>query len=141
MNIFKKRMTLIAYLFLRLRPAKIVVRYMCKKSPFRLPVQKEHGKLLSTQFKFEGQHLHPIYWSTGKQLSCKKSLLGIWESLRLFVNTMTALDKCSPPNRNNLMQPIHMQLFKKTENFFWVFLCISEFLVTFLIFFKKWWRS
>ena len=30
LNIFKKRMTLIAYLFMRLRPAKNVVRYMCK---------------------------------------------------------------------------------------------------------------
>ena len=33
--------------------AKIVVRYMCKKSHFRLPFQKEHGKLVSTLFKFE----------------------------------------------------------------------------------------
>ena len=32
---FQKKDDLIAYLFLRLRPAKIVVSYMCKKSRFR----------------------------------------------------------------------------------------------------------
>ena len=119
-------MTLIAYLFLRLRPAKIVIRYMCKKSPFRLPVQKEHGKLPSTLFKFERKHLHPIYWSTGRQLSCKKSLLGILESLRLFVNTMGALDKSSPPNRNNLMERIQMQFSQKLKTFSWFFNVFSK---------------
>ena len=57
----QKTMTLIAYLFLRLRPAKSVVRYICKKSRFRLPFQKEHGKLVSTLLEFEQQHLHHIY--------------------------------------------------------------------------------
>ena len=120
-------MTLIAYLFLGLRPAKNVVRYMCKNSPFRLPFQKEHGKLISIVFKFERQHLHHIYWSTGRQLSCTKSLLEIWASLRLFFNRMSAIDKCSLSNRDNLMKPIHMQLSQKPKNFlkfyfaFWKF--------------------
>ena len=118
MNIFKKRLTLIAYLFLTLRSAKNVVRYMCKKSPFRLPFQKEHGKRVSTLFKFEWQHLYHIQWWTGRQLNCKNSLSVICKSLRLFVNTMSAVDKCSFPNRDNLMTPIHMQLSQKLKNFF-----------------------
>ena len=117
MNIFKKKMALIAYLFLRLRRARIMVRSMCKKSPFRLPFQKKDGKLVSTLFKFERQHLHHIYGYTGRQLSSKKSLLVIWESLRLFVNTMSAVDKCSLPNRDNFMQPIHMGLSQKLKYF------------------------
>ena len=117
MNNSKKRMTLIAYLFLRLRPAKTVVRYMSKKSRFRLPFQKEHGKRVSTQFKFERQNLYHIYWSTGKQLICKKSLLVICKSLRLFVKTTGAVDRCSLPNRDNLMQPMDMQLSQKLKNF------------------------
>ena len=117
MNIFKKRMTLIAYLFLRLRPAKIVVRYMSKKSRFRLPFQREHGKRVSTLFKFEQQHLYHIYWWTGRQFSCKKSLLVIWNSLRLFLNTMSFVGKCSLPHRDNLVQPIHMQLSQKLKSF------------------------
>ena len=61
LDIFGKNKTLIAYLFLRLRPAKNVVRYICKKSRFRLPFQKEHGKRVSTLFIFERQHLYHIY--------------------------------------------------------------------------------
>ena len=124
MDIFWKKMTLIAYLFLRLRPAKSVVRYMCKKSRFRLPFQKEHGKLVSTLFKFERQHLHHIFWSMGRHFSCKKSFLVIWESLRLFADTMSTVDKCSLPNRDNLKEPIHMQLSQKLKifgTFFWHF--------------------
>ena len=101
-------MTLIAYLFLSLQSAKNVVRYMGKKSRFILPFQKEQGKRFSTLFKFERQHLYHIYWSTGRQFSCKKSLLVICQRLRMFVNTMTAVDRCSLPNRDNLMEPIHM---------------------------------
>ena len=117
MNILEKKMSLIAYLFLRLRPAKIVVRYMCKKSRFRLPFQKEHGKLVSTLFKFERKHLYHIYCSTGRELSCKKSLLVIWQSLRRFVNVISAVDKCSLPNRDNLMEPIHKELSQKLKTF------------------------
>ena len=118
MNSFKKTMTLIAYFFLRLRPAKNVVTCMCKRSPFRLPFQKEHGKLVSTLFEFERQDLQDIYWSTRRQLSCKKSLLVIWESLRLFVNKMSAVDKCSLPHKDNLMEPIHMPLSQKLKTCF-----------------------
>ena len=119
-------MTVIAYLFLRLRPAKNVVRYICKKSRFRLPFLKEHGKLLSTLFKFERQNLYHFYWSTGRHFSCKNSLLVIWESLRLFVNKMSSVDKCSLPNRDSLMQPIHMQLSQKIKTFSWFFSSFSK---------------
>ena len=117
MNFFKKKMTLLAYLFLRLRPAKNVVRYICKKSRFRLPFQKEHGKRVSTLFKFERQHLYDIYWASGRQFSCKKSLLVRCKSLRLFVNTMCAVDNCCLPIRDNLVEPIHMQLSQKLKTF------------------------
>ena len=117
MTNFKKNMTLMAYLFLKLRPAKNVVRYMCKKSRFRLPFQKEHGKPVSTLFKFKRQHLYHIYWWTRRNFRCKKSLLVICKSLRLFVNTMSFVDKCSLPNRDNLMQPIHMQLSHQVKTF------------------------
>ena len=122
MNIFKKRMTLIAYFFLRLRTAKNVVRYTCKKSRFRLPFQKESGKQVSTLFKSKRQHLRHIYCSVGKQFSGKKSLLVKWRSLTLFVNTTSAVDKCSHPNRDNLMQPIHMLLSQQLKIFLNFFL-------------------
>ena len=130
-------MTLIAYLFLRLSPATNVVRYMSKKSRFRLPFQKEHGKRVSTLSKFERQNLYHIYWSTRRQFSCKKSLLVICKSLRLFVNTMSAVDKCSLPNRDNLMQPIHMQLSEKVKTFSRFFNVFSKSRLSFEYFQKK----
>ena len=130
-------MTLIAYLFLRVLPAKNVVRYMCKKSRFRLTVEKEHSKRVSTLFKSDGQHLYHIYWSTGRKFSGKNSLLVICESLRVFVNRMTAVDKCSLPNRDNLMQPIHMQLFEKLKTFSEFFPAFSKSKVNFEYFEKK----
>ena len=51
------------------------------------------------------------------QFSCNKPLLVICKSLRVFVNTMSAVDKCSLPKRDNLMQPIHMQLSHKLKTF------------------------
>ena len=130
-------MTLIAYLFLRMRPAKNVVRYTCKKSRLRLPFKKEHGILGSTLFKFEWQHLYQIFWSTGRQLSSKKSVLVIWESLRLFLNTMSAVDMCSLCNRDNLMQPIHMQLSQKLKSFSGFFNVFSKSRLNFQYFQKK----
>ena len=140
MKIFKKTMTLIAYLFLRVRYAKNVIRYMCKNSRFRLPFQKEHGKRVSTLFKFERQHLYHIYWSTGRQFSCKKSLLVICKSLRLFVNTMSAVDKCTLPHRDNLMESILMQLSEKLKIFVILF-CILEIQIKFWTFREKRWPS
>ena len=37
------------------------------------------------------------------------------EILRLFVNTLTADDKCSLPNANNLTQPIQLKLSQKQK--------------------------
>ena len=136
-DISQKKITLIAYLFLRLGPAKIVVRYMWKKSRFRLPFQKQHGKLVSTLFKFERQHLYHIYWSTGRQFSCKKSLFVICKSSRLFVNTMSAIDKCSLPNKDNLTQPIHVQLSQKLKTFSWFFSAFSKSRLNFEYFQEK----
>ena len=137
MNIFKKRMTLIPYLFLRLPPAKNVIRYMSKKSRFRLPFRKEHGKRVSILFKLERQNLYHIYWSTRRQFSCKKSLLVTCKSLRLFVNTMSAVEKCSLPNTDNLIQPIHVQLSQKLKTFSEFFLPFPKSSLNFEHFQKK----
>ena len=56
----------------------------------------------------------------------KKSLLLICKVLKLFVNALTARDKSSLCNRDDLTQPIHMQLSKKEETlsqfFFFAFM-------------------
>ena len=90
---------------------------ICVKVALQIPFQKEHGKRVSTLFKSERQCLQHIYCSTERQFSGQKSLLVRGKSLRLFVNTTSAVDKCSLHNRDNLMQPIHMQLSQKLRTF------------------------
>ena len=59
------------------------------------------------------------------QLSYKKSLLVICKISRLFPNTLSADGKYSLLNRDNLTQPIQMQLSRKQKTF-------SEFFSAFL---------
>ena len=137
MTIFKKKMTLIADLFLMLRSAKNMVSYMCKKSRLRLPFQKEHGKRVSPLLKSEGQNLYHIYWSMGRQLNCIKSLLVICKILTPFVNILNSVDKYSLPNREYLMEPIQMQLSQKQKSFPWLFSAFSKSKLNFEHFQKK----
>ena len=108
-------------MFLRLQSPKDVLRSTSKKSRFRLPFEKQHDKRVSKLFKSERQHLYHISCSMWMQLSWKKFLLVICKISRLFVNTMSADDKYSLLNRDNLAQQIQMQLSQKQKNFFWFF--------------------
>ena len=53
----------------------------------------------------------------GTELNCKKSLLVICKILRLFVNTLSVLDKYSLPNREYLTQTIQIQLSETQKTF------------------------
>ena len=49
------------------------------------------------------------------ELGWKKSVLMIRKVLKLFVNALTARDKYSLRNRDNITQPIQIQLSQKQE--------------------------
>ena len=53
----------------------------------------------------------------GRILSSKKSLLVIWKILKLFLNTLSVVDKYSLLNSFNLTQAIQMQLSRKQKPF------------------------
>ena len=130
-------MTLIADVFPKLRTQKNLVRSMPKKSRFKGSFEKQHGKCAQTLFKFAWQNLYHIYWSLWRQLTFKKSLLVICKISALFLNTLSADGKYSLFNRDNLTQPIQMQLSRKQKTFSESF---SEFLKSRLNFehlFKK----
>ena len=57
-------------------------------------------------------------------------LLLIREVLKVFLNAMTARDKYSLRNRNNLTEPIEKQLYEKQE-FLSNFFCIFEIYIKF----------
>ena len=60
LNIFKKKMTLIADLFPKLRTPKNVVRYISKKPRFKGPFDRQHGKRFQTLLRSEPQHRYHI---------------------------------------------------------------------------------
>ena len=57
---FQKKMTLIADLFPKLRTPKNVVRYMSKKSRFKGPFDRQHGKRVQTLLRSEPHHRYHI---------------------------------------------------------------------------------
>ena len=118
-------MTVIAEVFPKLRTPKNLVRSMPKKSSFKGSFLKQHSKRAQTLLKCQGQLLYHIYWSLWRQLSYKKSLLVICKISRLFPNRLSADGKYSLFNRDNLTQPIQMQLSRKQKTF-------SEFFCAFL---------
>ena len=91
-----------------------------KKFHLRRPFNKQHSKRSQTLLKPALQHLHYIYWWLRRKLSWKKSVLVICKMLGLFLKTLTADDKYSLLNRDNLTELFQMQLSKK--NFFCQFL-------------------
>ena len=53
-------MTLVAYLFPKLRTPKNVVRYMSKKSRFKVPFERQIGKRVQKRLRSEPQHRYHI---------------------------------------------------------------------------------
>ena len=98
---------------------------MSIKSSFKGSFKKQHGKCVQTLLKFAWQNLYHIYWSLWRQLTFKKFLLVICKISRLFPNTLSPDGKYSLLNRDNLTQPIKMQLSRKQKSF-------SHFFSTFL---------
>ena len=114
LKILKEKITFMADVFPKLQTWKDVVRQIFKMSRSSRTFEKEHGKRAQALLKSPRQHLIISLWI---QLSWKKSLLVICKILGLFVNTMTADDKHSLLNRDNLRQSIQMQLCQKQTTF------------------------
>ena len=98
---------------------------MSKKSHFRGPFDKQHGKRAQALLKSASQHLYHIHRSLPRKLSWKKSLLLTCKILGLLVNTLAADEKYPVLNRDNLTIPIQMQLSQKQKTF-------SQFFAAFL---------
>ena len=117
-------MTLIAEVFPKLRTPKSKVRSMSIKFRFKGSFKKQRSKSAQTLFKFAWQNLYHIYWLLWRQLTFKKFLLVICKISRLFPNTLSADGKYPLLNRDDLTQPIQVQLSRKEKTF-------SEFFVAF----------
>ena len=58
-------MTLIAYLFPKLRTPENAARYISKKPRFKRPFETQHGKRIQTLLRSGQQHCYHIYRSSG----------------------------------------------------------------------------
>ena len=119
LNILEKKKSLISDVFPKLRTPKNVVKKISKNSPLRGPFDKQHAKLDQTLLKSERHHVYHIYWSLWRQLRWKKYLLVICKLLGMFIKTLTADHKYSLLRRDNLRQPIRIQLLQKEKNRGW----------------------
>ena len=130
-------MILIADVFPKLRTPKNLVKSMSKKSRFKGSFGKQHGKRAQALLKFAWQHLCHIYWPLWMELTCKTSLLVTCKISRLFPNTLSADGKYSLLNRDNLTQPIQMQLSRKQKTFSEFFSAFLKSSLNFVLFQKK----
>ena len=90
---------------------------MSKKSCFRGPFKKQHGKRTQPLLESTSQHLYHIPWSLESKLSWKKSPFLTCQIFGLFANTLAADEKDPVLNRDNLTIPIEMQLCQKQKTF------------------------
>ena len=141
LNIFKTNMMLLADVYLKLRTPEKVVRQMSKESHSRGLFNNQHCRLAETQLKSKRKHLYHNYWTLWAQFSCKKSLWVICNILGLFVNPLSADDKYSLVNRDNLFQNLERQLSRERETFCPFFVAFSKYRLNFEHFQKKSWPS
>ena len=110
---------------------------MFKKSYFRGPFDKQHGKRAQALLKSASQHLYHIHRSLPRKLSWKKSLLLTCQILGLLVNTLAADEKYLVLHRDTLMILIEMQLSQKQKSFSQCFRAFLKSTLTFKHFEKK----
>ena len=81
---------------------------------------------LLTLLKLARHHYYSLFLLIRGKLSCKKSFLGWCEILRLFVNALTADDKYSGSNMQNLLQQFQAPLSQKQKTFSWFFIAFLK---------------
>ena len=90
---------------------------MRKKSRFRGPFDKQHGKRAQAMLKSASEHFYHIHWSLPSQFSQKKSLLLTCQISGLLINKLDSDDRYPVLNRDNLTIVGQMQLPQKQKTF------------------------
>ena len=90
---------------------------MPKKSRFRGPFEKQHGKRAQAMLKSASEHFYHIHWSLPSQFSQKKSLLLTCQISGLLINKLDSDDRYPVLNRDNLTIVGQMQLPQKQKTF------------------------
>ena len=99
-------------------PKKVVTWRSCFKTPFRN--EGVHG--LQIRLKSWRHHYYSIAPWIGDKLSCKKSTLVKFKIVGFFVNTLTADDKYSSRNIQNLTQELQTAIYQKQKTSYRIFI-------------------
>ena len=116
-NSFKKRMSVLDELFRKLLFPKEVATETSRRSCFRTPFCNQRVNEFQTPLKPRRHHCYPFFPQIPGKFSWKKTAL-LWSKiLRLFANTLTADDKYSCRNMQNLLQKVQTLLSQKRKTF------------------------
>ena len=96
---------------------KDVAIWASKRSYFRTPFANERVNGFQTLLKSARHHYYPLFSPIPGKLSWKKSPSVSYEILRPFVNALTADDKYSASNMQNLPQQFQTSLSQKQKTF------------------------
>ena len=80
-----------------------------------------------TLLKSTRNHYYPLFSSIRSKSSCKKSPSVWYEILRLFVKALTADDKYSDSNMQNLQQQFQAPLSQNQKTFSWFFIAFLKY--------------
>ena len=110
LNIFKKKMIVIANVFPKLQTVKYLVKPLSRKVRFRTSFDSQRGNGYETVVKSAWEHFYEIFWSLWGEMICKISPLFKFEILGVFDNRLTADDKYPVWDWENLQFAIESQL-------------------------------
>ena len=114
---------------------------MSKKSRFREPFEKQHGKHAKALFESATHHLYFIHWLLSSELSWEKSLLLTWKIWWVLVKTLAVDEKYLVLHGDNLTISIQKQLSQKEKTISKVFFAFSKSRLNFKHFQKQRWLS
>ena len=116
-NIWKKRMSVLAWLVPKVLLAKEVATETSTKSCFRTPFGNQRVNGFQTRLKVARHHYYPLFPWIPCELSWKKTAL-LWSSiLRRFANTLIGDDKYSCRNMQNFLQQLQTLLSQNRKTF------------------------
>ena len=102
LNIFEKKMFLIANVFPKLQNVKSLLKPLSRKRCFRTSYTSGGVNGCQRLLKFALEHLYHIFWSLWEEVISKISPLFKFEILGVFANSLTADDKYPVRDCENL---------------------------------------
>ena len=137
LNVLKKKVIVIANVFLKLQTVEVFVRKLSKEHRFRTGFGIQHVKPSQMVAKSRWECFYHVFSTFLANLIWKMSPLVLGEILEVFLNILTADGKYRVQGCGNMQLPIQMQLSEKQKIFSEIFIPFLESTSNFKHFEKK----